>query len=167
MRACPMHLGHQAIVNAMVRDAGDMEHCLLFLGSSNRPLSFKYLFSFRERHEIARTLFPKLRILGIPDFPNDEDWLFNLNNELEHLGTSLANVTFYGGCHEDIAWFIDRGFATKIINRFSGAESPIVSATQVRDALLEGRSLDGLVDTCIHAQVRTLFSDALSRLKQS
>ncbi len=164
MRACPIHLGHQAVLKKMIADVGQ-EQSLLFLGSSNRVLSFKYMFSFKERHDLAKRLFPELQILGLPDFGNDEEWLFNLDTQLKALGSSLESVTFYGGCHEDIVWFTERGLQTNITNRFSGEESPVISATQVRDALLEKRSLEGLVDPLLHEPVRELFEVAMGRLK--
>ncbi len=165
MRACPIHLGHQAVLDTMVADAG-VEQCIMFLGSSNRQLSFKYMFSLRERHALVQTLYPDLRVLGLPDFHDDELWLFNLDQQLDVFGASLESVTFYGGCHEDIEWFIVRDLRTKIINRFDGHDSPVISATQVRDALLERRALDGLVDPQIHRKVRTLFDIAMDRLKK-
>ena len=44
-----------------------------------------------------------------------------------------------------------------MINRFDGESSPVISATQVRDALISGRSLEGLVHPKIMDDVQRLF----------
>lgn len=165
MRACPMHLGHQAIIEKMLAAAG-YERTLLLLGSTNHPISFRYMFTYPERYELVRKRYPELRIAGAPDFPGDDDaWLFNIDTTLQLLGVSLREVTFFGGCREDVLWFEERNLATSITNRFSGEESPPISATEVRDALIERRSLKGLVDPLLIPAVEELFAQAMTRLK--
>ena len=163
-RLSPMHLGHQAQIDGLLRDFGD-DH-LVLIGSCNKAISFRHLFSYQDRAAIVHAVYPGLRLGPLADFEDDPCWFRALDDILQLAGINPAAATFVGGCQEDISFFIDAGREVKILNRFGG-ETPKVSATEVRDALIERRSIDGMVDPRVHDLIRTTFDKrwaALSKL---
>ncbi len=128
----------------------------MFLGSANHPFTLRHFFSYEERRYFTRKIFPDLRIVPLPDFPTNEEWFLALDDVLVAAGFDPGQVTFFGGCEEDVGFFIDSGRKVRIVNRFDGS-TPKISATEVRDALNKERSLDGLVNPLIADEVRALF----------
>lgn len=154
-RYAPLHIGHQVMFDYGFRVYPGRQ--LTILGSRDAPQSLRHLFSYEDRSEFIRGVYPQARIVGIPDYPTDDAWFDRLDEELEREGIDPARVTFLGGCKEDISFFLERNRRVKIFNRFNG-ETPKISATEVRDALVSGRSLEGLVAPQIQKLVRTRFA---------
>lgn len=149
-RLCPIHLGHQAVIEAMG------EGGLVILGSSNSPMSLRHFFNYTERQMFIHRLYPNLPVVGLPDYQEDDTWFEALEDILKAMGGEMRGVTFFGGCDEDVAYLKEVDLAVKVaVNRFT--EGSNISATQVRDALIYGRPLDGLVDTRIQNLVRETF----------
>lgn len=153
-RFSPMHLGHQTLIAKLLNEYGNNH--LLFLGSCNHEISMRHLFSYGDRVTFIRRLYPGCRIIGLPDYPTDEEWLQHIDDALEALRLNPRTVTFLGGCEEDVNLFMKDGRSTKILNRFDGT-SPKVSATEVRDALITGRTIKGLVDDRLTQLIHETF----------
>ena len=150
-----MHLGHQCVYEEMVA------HCdqsITFIGSANAKWSVPLFFNYRERREFFITLFPEARILPLPDFAwSNELWLYTIRSMLTTIGFPPEETVFFGGCNEDVMVLAEEGrFKTHILNRFDGS-TPKTSATAVRDALLNGRSLDGMVDPLIQKLIQDIW----------
>ncbi len=155
-RMSPIHLGHEAIIRKMIEDVGVSNSCLV-LGSSNAPMSFRNFFSYEERRSLIKKIFPDIGIVGIPDYPTDSEWLLALDDILKFAAQPYSdNIVFYGGCEEDIRFFIETGREVRLLNRFDGT-TPKISATEVRDALSKGRSLDGFLNPVILEDIRRMF----------
>lgn len=165
-RMNPIHLGHEAVINHMVKTCG-AKNSTAIIGSSNASTSLRHFFSYSERRQLIKQLYPQLNVVGLPDYPTDDEWLLALNDLMHAIaGTSKpGEVIFFGGTHEDVRWFLDAKHTVKIIDRFSGA-TPVVSATQVRDHLIQGQSLDGLLDPQIITPVQDLFKQRWDIFKQ-
>ena len=163
-RVCPLHLGHQAVLDAMIKKFG-IKNCLLVIGSSNAPLTMRNLFSYAERKGFVEKIYPDLRVVPISDYPTDAEWILALDDVLQFGGLDPREVTFFGGCAEDIEFFLEAGRKCEIMNRFDGS-TPKISATEVRDALVEGRSLDGLLDLRIVKDVKEAFKGKWERFKK-
>ena len=165
-RFMPFHEGHRTVVDTMIRESGK-ENPLLILGSSNATLSFRNLFSYSDRVKMIRKLYPDLPILSIPDFEDDEEWYYNLSELLKFCGCSMkiGSVCFYSGSMEDVQFFRDRGHHIRIVNRYDGTTIP-TSASEVRDALLEGRSIDYNVPFELREDVHACFRANLEKLKK-
>ncbi len=160
----PLHFGHMAVIDSMVGAYGT--NCALFIGSCNAPISYRHLFSFEDRLSFIRTCYPSMRVAGLPDFPeSDSAWLTCLDSLLELAGVPLAKAVFYGGSREDIEFFITTGRQVEIMNRFDGT-TPMISATQVRDALIEGRSIEKLVHPKIIEAITYCFPKRWQELKR-
>ena len=65
-RVCPLHLGHQKIIQKMIDDCG-VDNCLMLIGSSNAPLSWRVLFPYMRRRNWVKRIFKQLKVIGIPD----------------------------------------------------------------------------------------------------
>jgi len=153
-RFSPMHLGHQVLIKNLLTTYG--ERHLILVGSCNHLVSFRHLFTYQDRCEFIRRVYPDVRLVGLPDFEENGDWFRQLDDTLALAHIDPAHATFVGGCQEDISFFIDSGRSVQIFNRFSGA-TPKVSATEVRDALIEHRAFDHLVDAQIVDLVQQRF----------
>lgn len=155
-RFSPLHLGHEAVIRHMIEECG-LENCIVILGSSNNQMSFRHLFSYEERRFFLEKAFPGLKIIGLPDYSSDSEWLLALNDILSFGGVDSEQAVFFGGCEEDIYFFLDHGKKYQLMNRFNG-ETPKISATEVRDALIQNRSLDGLVNQKLVEDVKNSFT---------
>jgi tRNA pseudouridine-54 N-methylase len=95
--------------------------------------------------------------MPLNDFPSsDDDWIVALDNLLVSSGANPNKTIFFGGCEEDIMFFLNRNRKCHILNRFDGT-TPKVSATEVRDNLIHDRSVETLLNPLIEKQVRSLF----------
>lgn len=148
----PLHLGHTQVINSMRNEFPDN---MVVIGSCNSPMSIPNLFDYTQRRHLITTLFPTQRVVGMPDYGSDDVWLSHFNDMLRLVLKPEQEVTCFGGSYEDMAFYKDI-YNTKILNRYSG-NTPKISATEVRDALIESRSLDSYVDKRIQDDVRSMF----------
>ena len=158
MRACPIHLGHERVLDEMLSKHG-IHRSVVMLGGANEPMSLRHLFSYSDRRGLILRL-PKyngLRIVPLPDFPTDAEWLEAMDDILKSMEIDPLRAAYYGGCEEDIDFFVRANRETKIVNRFDGS-SPKISATEVRDALIHGRPLKDLVNLRLQKPLLALFN---------
>lgn len=153
-RFCPIHLGHESVIDAMRASYG--ENCLIGIGSANHPISIRHFFSYEQRRGFILNIFPELKVFGLPDFPTDDEWMIALDDIVRLSGVEPSSVTFFGGCQEEVDFFYRSGRKVEIMNRFDGS-TPKISATEVRDALIGGRTLDGLLNPNIAHSVHDVF----------
>ncbi|MBP6889064.1 MAG: hypothetical protein KBC83_01700 [Candidatus Moranbacteria bacterium] len=139
----PVHTGHEAMIRSMIERSG---RCVVFIGSASHARTIRHFFSYAERVSFLRKVFPEseLSIVPLPDFDNDNSsWLMAIDSILSAIGFAPERTVFVGGCREEMSVLIEEGRKPfHIINRFAGKETPKVSATEVRDALLERRPGD-------------------------
>jgi hypothetical protein len=138
---------------------------LVGIGSANHPTSLRHFFSYEERRGFILKVFPGLKVFGIPDFPTDEEWILALDDILRLSGTDPSSVTFFGGCREEVDFFCRIGRKVEIMNRFDGS-TPKISATEVRDALIRERNLEGLLNPAIADSVRRSFQEKWELFKK-
>ncbi len=154
-RLCPMTLGHQKLIELLMQAFGD--DYIVFLGSSNNKISMPDFFSHKERSTFAKIVFPNLRIIGLPDYGNNEEWFGALEEYLAVAGAQGREVVFVAGSFEDVEWFHQTGRNVFTIDRYSGEHTPRISGSQVRSALIERQTLEGLLDQRLIVPVQTLF----------
>ena len=155
-RFSPIHIAHEQVINKMLEIHGDGS--LIVIGSCNTPPSMRHFFSYVERRGFVQTLFPNVPTIPLPDFVSDDDWMLALDDMITLGGGNPHEVVFYGGCEEDLVFFLDRNRKCEILNRFDGT-TPKISATEVRNALLHGQSLDGMVNPKIQSELAGLFHE--------
>jgi nicotinamide mononucleotide adenylyltransferase len=154
-RYCPLQLGHQRVIQEMIDQS---ERSLLFIGSANAPWSLPLFFSYMERRNFIRTIFPTINIVPLPDFSDNQTWLCAIQDILISAGMDPKETTFFGGSDEDVLVLNEEGgYETKIVNRYDGT-TPVISASQVRDALIHDRSLEGMLDNRIIDSVREVWN---------
>ncbi len=163
-RVCPIHLGHEVIIWDMISQCA-VDHSLLVIGSVNHEPSMRHFFSYLERKNFVKKLFPDLKVVGLPDFKSDDEWFEALQDILNLAGFIPSETRYFGGCEEDIQFFMDRNLPVRIINRFDGS-SPKVSATEARDALVHNRSLDNILNPLIANDVKELFDEKWEKFKR-
>lgn len=163
-RANPLQLGHEAVDEIMLESFGT-KNSLQLLGSSNSPFSLKHFFNYSERRAFYKKVFPDLKVVGIPDYSTNQEWLGALDDLLIAANFDPKETVFYGGCEEDVTFFLEAKRTCIIINRFDG-HTPKISATEVRDALIYNRSLNGLVNPLIMDDVRNVFATKWEKFKQ-
>lgn len=163
-RCNPLHLGHEAVKNEMIRTFG-IDDCMTMLGSANAGISMRHIFSYMERRNLIAKVYPDLKVIGIPDFPTNAEWFRLLDDLLIARGFDPAKTVFFGGCEEDVSVLLESGRKCHIINRFDGT-TPKISATEVRDALIHKRSLNGMINPLIQEDVAELFEKKWELLKK-
>lgn len=156
-RFAPFHLGHAKVVDCMI-EKYSLSRCLFVIGSCNASLSMRHLFSYTERRQIVRTIYPKARMVGLGDFPTDEEWMIALDDILKTARINPLECEFQGGCYEDIQFFLEANRKCNIINRFDQNASIKISATEIRDCLIHGGSLEGMLDVRVIPIVKDIFS---------
>lgn len=174
-RASPIHTWHESVKQTMIRDW--WKDCMAVLWSINEKLSWRHMFSYKERAKFINMIFPELLVQWIPDFDNDDDWIFTLDQIIKsRYDWDIKNVVFYWWCDEDIAYLLDRGRKCKIVNRFDGINSPKISATEIRDILHKWNTINDInrtknalawkVNPIIQDQLIALFNEKLIKLKK-
>ena len=145
-RLCPIHVGHMATIDKMIEDVGE-ENSLIILGSVGQKVTFRVLFSYRQRKKWIDEIYSdEIRVVGAPDFPNDdESWIQFIEDliysSFAHKETQPEYV-FYGGSIDDVEIFANKGFKTEIVDRTSMP----VSATVIRDMALRGMDISHFID---------------------
>lgn len=153
----PLHLGHEAVIDRMIAEHGDA--CLLVLWSSNVTLSAHDPFSYDERKSFVQMLYPDLRIAPLPDYPTDAERLQKLDESIQSFfpDADKDNIIFWTGAEEEVSRLVDDARQIRIVDRRSG-ETPIVSATQVREALVRGESIGWLVNEVLREKINELYA---------
>ncbi len=163
----PQHLGHEAMIQMML-DMSD--HSILFIGSANHERSLRHFFGYAERAGFIKRVFPGLTVVPLPDFnESNTAWLTALDHLLEAAGFNPKETVFLGGCQEEISVLIEEGRKPHhIVDRFSGRKTKKVSATEVRNALLNrqfGR-LKRMLNPLIYDDVVTAWNIGLEEFKK-
>ncbi len=175
-RFCPIHLGHMRVIEQLLKDFG--ENHLILIGSCNSSWSLRNFFSYKDRKDFIKSLYPNVKLLGLPDYPEDDNiWFTHLIDSIERitgLEVDIPNIgwtdkplfpspkhgevepIFYGGCDEEIQFIQNRGFNFKIVERF-GEASINVSSTEVRDCLIHNRDLKDKIHPLLIDKVKELF----------
>lgn len=160
----PIHAGHERVIDHMLDSCGPANSTVV-IGSSNAPTSMRHFFSYSERRGLIKQLYPDIRVIGLPDFENDDDWLLAMDDLVSGVDGQHEPL-FFGGSEEDVRFFTAAGRAVKILNRFDGT-TPKVSASEVRDSLLHKRPLDGLLNPAISEFVVGLFWERWEEFKKT
>jgi nicotinic acid mononucleotide adenylyltransferase len=132
-RMSPMHYGHIRLIKQMTTD-NDSKN-IIFLGSSNSPLSFRNIFSYNERKYFLNKIIPEnIHILPIADMSDDRHWKECLYDTLK-LIAEPEEITFYTGSEKDIYYFeLHRNSKIVIVDR---EEINNISSTQLRNIMLK------------------------------
>ena len=174
-RLNPTQCGHEVTCNKMIKEY--KEDCMLILWSITRPPSLHDIFSYQERANFVKKIWPNLNIQWIPDFATNEEFFFALDQIIKwwYRG-NMKNVTYYGWSAEDMSYLIDDNRKCEIINRFDWVSSLKISGSEVRDILNRHswdedisetmKALDGIVNPLIREDVIRLYNKKIIELKK-
>lgn len=159
-RFCPLHKGHIRVIDTMINDNG-IDNCIVFIGSCSTTTSWNVLFNYEQRHDLIKTLYPELRVVGIPDVYINNNWEISNRIWLNILDDILDSVffygsqnrMFYGGCREDLITFITANRYVNIVNR----DDQPIRATDIREKLLIGANIMGYVHKDIIGKIKRYF----------
>jgi bifunctional NMN adenylyltransferase/nudix hydrolase len=152
----PIHIGHEAVINEMLKLFGSVRSRII-VGSANASQSLRHFFSYEERRNLIKTIFPDVITVPLGDFStSDEEWMVALDDLLISSGMDPKKTVFFGGCEEDIVFFLKLNRKCHILNRFDGT-TPKVSATEVRDSLIHNRPMDTFLNPLIMGNIKNLF----------
>lgn len=134
-RFAPFHLGHKMIVDKMIYEYG-IKSCLLVIGSAN-VLDNRTPFTYSQRCEMIKSIYPKLLMVPIDDVNDDMVWLRNMHKIEKKLKTKL---TFLGGSRKDLE-ILSISFDTHVLvdRVIQGGQ---ISATQVRTLIKDGKWIE-------------------------
>jgi nicotinamide mononucleotide adenylyltransferase len=121
----------------MLRICGT-ENSILVIGSSNNAFSLRHFFTYEERRSFILSVFPQIRLVGLPDYYSDRAWLMALDDLLRLAGVDPEQALYFGGSEEDVRFFLEDSRECHIVQRFEGPHAD-VSATRVRDCLIHER----------------------------
>lgn len=154
-RFSPFHLGHETVVRQMLDQYGEERSCIV-IGSSNAPMSARDYFTADERQDFIRKVFPRLKTAFAPDYESDDQWLSELDMAMRTFNIDPKRAAYFAGSSQDVPFFFSAGRQVIIVNRYDGT-TPVISATEVRQALVQGTPIDRLVNPLIAQDIRELF----------
>jgi len=158
----PIHNGHSAVISKMTEKYGGLSHVLV--GSANAPQSLRNFFTYSQRtHYISK--LHRVKVAPLPDFPSNHEWFKAILDIVAFTGFTKDQVEFFTGCIEDVEVLKQFTNNIVVVNRFDGT-TPVISATQVRDALMHERSVEEFLDPRIASQVEIDFKRNLDEFKK-
>jgi len=180
-RFSPIHHGHIGIINTMVSNFG-YDNCLLLIGSCASPFSRRLFYTYSQRREMIKILYPDISICGLPDYKDVDDdpefkqWHYNLWDiiKLKFPDATIYNTSFIIGSEKDAYFF--KNYNTEIIDREDSI--PGFSATELRERLLYDhgfsplksfktppRELKELTDSRIIDKINKYFLENFNKFK--
>lgn len=149
-RFSPLHLGHESIIKTMIQDVG-FENVLILIGSATEFGTDRNPYSYTQRRDFIRTVFPRIRILPLGDVSDDDVWIQQLNDLVESVFGS-KNVVYYIGSIDD-AKFYSGDRTIKVVDR----KTLPISGTLVRECLRTKTNIDPYVNSLICGKLTLKF----------
>ena len=139
MRAQPLHIGHQKLINRMLNEC---EKIIIMLGSVQEQGTDRNPYTYIQRKQMILNVFDnnkeRITILGMFDINNPTQWadfvLDFLRESLPHLPTPDV---YYAGSSYDAQWF-EKTMSKIIIEDRVDYNFPYVSGSMVRDMIKIG-----------------------------
>lgn len=131
-RSQPFHMGHLGVIKWILEKH---DRVLIVVGSCKKSHTKKNPFNFEERKEmIDRSLLEegiannKYKIVGIPDIPNDEDWVKSILDK-EKFDVVITHNPWTKKCFD--------AFNIPVKEHPKFGE---ISGTNIRDMMIKGHS---------------------------
>ena len=165
MRAQPLHIGHQKIIEKMFQDC---EHITLVLGSIQEQGTERNPFDYPTRRKMfenvyaGRPEYSRMQILGLADINNPVEWSRFVIASLRHNFPSLPYPdVYYAGSEYDLHWFKNCIKNIELVDR-NDPDFPFVSGTMVREMIRLG---DARWKNFVAAENHELITTAFHRLQ--
>lgn len=141
MRAQPFHIGHQKIVDQMLKDC---ERVTVALGSIQEQGTSRNPFNYTTRKKMlqnvyrSRPEYDRLKIIGLFDINNPAEWgEFVIDFLKESFPDLPLPEVYYAGSAYDAHWFKDYFKHIELVDR-TDQNFPFVTGTMVRDMIKFG-----------------------------
>ena len=139
MRAQPLHIGHQKLINRMLKDC---ENIIIILGSVQEQGTDRNPYTYIQRKQMILKVFDNVKeqitVLGMFDINNSTQWacfvLDFLKESLPHMPTPDV---YYAGSAYDAQWF-ENAISKIVIEDRVDYNFPYVSGSMVRDMIKIG-----------------------------
>lgn len=141
MRAQPFHIGHQKLVDRMLKEC---ERVTIVLGSIQEQGTNRNPFNYTTRKKMIQNIYrskpeyERLKIVGIFDINNPAEWGEYV---LDFIAESFSDLpkpdVYYAGSAYDAHWFKDC-IKNIVIEDRTDYSFPFVSASMVRDMIRFG-----------------------------
>jgi len=138
-----LHKGHEKVINE------GLKHCstlIIFIGSSQESRTARNPFTYWERLQMIRTIYPngkRVVVAPLPDMTNEKDispeWGKYVLRHIEELIDRKPDVIIYGNEESRNDWFAPEdveGILEIKVPRPVNA----ISATEIRKELIEGNA---------------------------
>lgn len=150
-RFSPFHLGHTRLLSKVIALTG-VENCLVMIGSSD-SINSRTPYTYEQREEIIKAIFPKIEIIPLPDANSNLEFYDGTTNDvwldsIEKIAKLRdEKYIFYGGSKRDLEILAKRFETIVLIDRLANTKD--ISATTIRKLLAKGDlgSLKQLVDS--------------------
>lgn len=167
-RFAPYHRGHEKLTQALI-DRFGIENSLILAGSSNNFNWEKTPFTYEQRAEMIRAVFPNIKIEPLPDSQPQlatpdlaesslDRWLKQIHDLQKEM---RAKFVFVSASKSDIH-FLEPHFETEILIDRNGDG---ISATDVREQLITENRL--ALKEILHPEVTELALQFLEENKEA
>lgn len=140
----PFHNGHRAIVDAALKQAKEV---IIVVGSSFASRNIRNPFTFEERRQMIKSVFPdnNVKVVPVSDYPYDDNkWVRAVQNVVHGALAWSADPVRIGliGHEKDgssyyLKIFKPLGWGNVSVDNVNG-----INATDIRTALFEGSSVE-------------------------
>ena len=143
MRAQPFHIGHQKLVDTMLKDC---ERVTVALGSIQEQGTARNPLNYTTRKKMIQNIYrdtpeyERLKIIGLFDINNPAEWgEFVLDFMKESFPDLELPDVYYAGSEYDAHWFKECFKHIELVDR-TDPSFPFVTGTMVRDMIKFGDS---------------------------
>lgn len=141
MRAQPFHIGHQKLVDQMLKDC---ERVTVALGSIQEQGTMRNPLNYTTRKKMIQNIYrgkpeyDRLKIIGLFDINNPAEWGDFVVDFLKESFPDLPlPEAYYAGSEYDAHWFKEHFKHIELVDR-TDPNFPFVTGTMVRDMIRFG-----------------------------
>jgi nicotinamide-nucleotide adenylyltransferase len=165
MRAQPFHIGHQKLVDRMLKEC---EKVTIILGSIQEQGTQRNPLNYTTRKKMIQNIYrlkpeyERLKVVGLFDINNPAEWGEYVLDFIEESFSNLPKPdVYYAGSIYDAHWFKDCFDSIELEDR-TDPNFPFVTGTMVRDMIKFG---DNRWKNFIHPQNYQIIEDNFNRKK--
>lgn len=133
-RAQPFHLGHKAVVDVALKQAKEV---VIVVGSSFEARNLRNPFTFEERKEMIKAVFPtdRVKVVPVSDYPYDDTkWVKAVQNIVDQTIPYAKDVGLIGHSKDSSSYYLN--IFPRWKNHVEVPNVDGINATDIRVALL-------------------------------
>lgn len=160
----PMHNAHLEVIKKIYNNLGKYDNLVIAIGSSQHLRTCNNPLTVDEREKMIKLCFSdnkiiNYKIIHLPDFEEDEDWMRNLRSKLNIIQIKdLDNIVFYSGNERVVKIFSEKNINIKKIKLIKG-----ISASQIRTLIIQGKEWKHLVPKSVYEVLKSINAEEIIR----